>query len=510
MPTRRILLLDANRLTAYRWHLGSAEHEAGFAADEAGMASFREYLGGHRSSLFYLLADVAEESFQVEEIPFVRGRDRASMIKRKLAQYFYGTPLVTAISLGRSSEGRRDERLLFSGLSGYPQFEPWLLAMRESETQLVGIYAMPLVVADALSRQVANTAQVLVVSITRAGLRQTFFDRGQLRFSRLSTVATDSSEQVALACAGETNKILQYLSGQRMIGRDATLPTLILAHPADFAAIGGRCQNSDKLTFQLLDLAALCKQHGLGKPPRDSRADELFLHGLVRRKPRQQFAPPEERHFYRLWQVRFGLRAAAAGILGVCLLAALGEGLRYHGLSNQQEELTAQIELGHRQYDGTLAMLPKLPISPENLRAVTDRSDLLARRSPGLEPALVHLSHGLDQVPKVELVSLDWRLADRADAGDNSGQTATGKTAGEGSYVLVDVQAQLPLAMAGDYRAQIDTVNDLVGALKTDGYDVRIQALPFETESGKLLKSDTPSTTRVDPPKFAFRMVQKL
>jgi hypothetical protein len=508
MPTRRILLLDATRLTAYRWQIDGVLREADFAPDEDGMVAFRTYLLGNRGSLFYLLADVTEESFHVEEVPFVHGSDRTSMIRRKLSQHFYGTPLSTAVSFGRSREGRRDERLLFSALSGYPQFESWLLTMRECETQLVGIYAMPMVVADSLSRQVANTGQALVVSITRAGLRQTFFDRGQLRFSRLSPIVTDAKEQIAQACATETTKILQYLTGQRMIARDAALPTLILAHPADFATIGDRCQNSDKEAFQLLDLVALCKQHGLGKPPGDSRAETLFLHALVRRPPRQQFAPVEDRHFYRLWQARFGLRAAAAGILAVCMLVALGGALRFYQLSDKREDLATQIEIGHHQYDSVLAGLPKMPLSPDVLRAVTNRSDLLALRSQGLEPALQHLSHGLDQVPKVELTSLDWRLADRPDGSDAA--SAAGKNATDGSYVLVDVRAQLPLSMVGDYRAQIEVVDRLVAALKTDGYEIQIVAQPFETESGKVLKSDMASRARLEAPRFAFRMVEKL
>ena len=508
MPTRRILLLDAAHLTAYRWQLGSAQHEADFAPDEAGLTAFRAYLRDCRGSLFYLLADVVEESFQVEEVPFVRGRDRAGMIKRKLAQYFYGTPLATAIPLGRSSEGRRDERLLFSSLSGYPQFESWLQAMRESEAQLVGVYAMPMVVADVLRRQVGDLAQALVVTVTRAGLRQTFFDRGQLRFSRLSPMATDASAQVALTCASETNKILQYLVGQRLIARDASLPNLILAHPTDFAVFGEHCQSTERSTLQYLDLTASYKQHGLAKPPADSRADELFLHGLVRQTPRQQFAPPEERHFYRLWQVRSGLQAGAAIAFAICLLATLSEGLKLHQFSGHQEDLAAQIDAGRRHYDSAMATLPKAPLSLEQIRAVTDRSDLLVRRSPGLEPALQQLSRGLTKVAKVELLSLDWRLADRADAGGD--QAAANRNAGSDNYVLVDVQAQLPLAVAGDYRAQIDIVNELVEALKGGGYDIRILALPFETESGKVLKSDAAASVRAEAPKFTLRMTEKL
>jgi hypothetical protein len=510
MPARRLLLLDATRLTAYQWHLGSTQHEADFPPDETGLAAFGEYLQGHRSSLFYLLADVAEEGFQIEEVPYVHGRDRDSLIKRKLAQYYYGTPLATAVSLGRSSEGRRDERILFSGLSGYSQFEPWLLTMREVETQLVGVYAMPMAVADAVARQVRDVGQALVVSVTRAGLRQTFFDRGQLRFSRLSQIASNSIDEVSVTCATESEKTVQYLAGQRMIARDAPLPTLILAHPSDFAAIGNRCRNTEKSNFQFLDLVALSKQHGLTRPPADSHAEELLLHTLVRQTPRQQFAPPEDRHFYRLWQVRFGLRAAGLGILALCLLATMNEALKVYNLSERQSILKAQIEIGNRRYDSILQTLPKIPISTENLRAVTDRSDLLARRSPGLEPALQQLSRGLARVPKVELTQLEWQLANRADAGRGAKETQADKSSGDGSYVLLDVQAQLPLAMVSDHRAQIDTVNSLIEALKTDRVEARVVTLPFETESGKLLKSGAESATQIEPPKFAFRMVQKL
>ena len=69
-----------------------------------GHAAFAAYLRRHRSSVFHLLADFAEEGFQYEVIPFVRGGDRTALVHRKLNQFFYGSTLATALSLGR--EGR--------------------------------------------------------------------------------------------------------------------------------------------------------------------------------------------------------------------------------------------------------------------------------------------------------------------------------------------------------------------------------------------------------------------
>lgn len=152
MPQRRALFLDANRITAYAWQGGRIQSEGYFAGDVPGLEAFSAYLKTKRSSLFYLLADVAEEGYQIEDIPFVQGNDRKALIERRLSQYFYGTPLATAVSLGRDKTGRRDEKMLFSALTRPQFFEPWLATLRQSETRLAGVFSVPLILAPALCR----------------------------------------------------------------------------------------------------------------------------------------------------------------------------------------------------------------------------------------------------------------------------------------------------------------------------------------------------------------------
>jgi len=82
-PRRRLLLADANHLAAYRWHGGTLNTEARFRADDEGIAALSAYLAQQRSSIFYLLADVPEEGFQLELIPYVQGADRAILISAR-------------------------------------------------------------------------------------------------------------------------------------------------------------------------------------------------------------------------------------------------------------------------------------------------------------------------------------------------------------------------------------------------------------------------------------------
>ena len=110
MPQQRLLYLDTNHLSALLWHGGTLHEEGHFAHDDAGVAAFSEYLAHHRRSNFRLLADVTDEGFQIETLPYTQGADRRALLARKLGQYFYGSPLSTAISCGREKTGRRDEK----------------------------------------------------------------------------------------------------------------------------------------------------------------------------------------------------------------------------------------------------------------------------------------------------------------------------------------------------------------------------------------------------------------
>ena len=515
MTARRLLFLDSTGLTAYRWQTGGPHAEATFTADPAGLEAFDEYLNQRHSSLFYLLADVADEGFQIEDLPYVHGSDRDEMLKRKLSQYFYGTPLSMAMSLGRAKSGRRDEKFLFAGLTGYPQFEPWLQTIRNAEAQLAGVYSVPLVLISLIGKAIDKTKPVLLMSVTRAGLRQTFFDNGQLRFSRLTPMATGMIGEVATACGTEAKKIYQYLAGQRLIARDTPLETLVLAHPTHFGIIGDRCESTLERQVQMVDLVAESAKHGLKEVPADSRGDALFLHLLARHAPADQFAPAPERRQFRLWQTRVALNGVAGGILAASLLYAGSQMVSHVELATANSLLQTEVDLGKRRYNGMLQGLPPVSISYDSLRVLTDRFEALAKRSPGPEPMLEHISLALNKSPKVDLTKLDWWIANSPDetpvagGGTTRPSTAGGPVTAGGGYAVVTIQAQLPLSMVSDHRSQLDTVNAFAEVLRGPDIQVQVVTLPFETESGKSIRS-TDASGLVDPPRFVLKMARKL
>jgi len=522
MTAKRILLLDGHFLTAHCWSGGHIKVEGEFGHKPAGLEALVEYLKKHRSSLFFLLADIAEEGFQMEDLPYVQGGDRTALLQRRLGQYYYNTPLSAAISLGRAPTGRRDEKLLFAALTRIETFTPWLDALRDAEVILAGVYSVPLVLAGCAPQLMTGNGPVLFVSLTRGGVRQSFFDQGKLHFSRLSQLATHSLDEIGRASVTDSAKIFHYLVVQRQIPSGVALRTVVLAHAGQIPQLRDYCLNTEELTFEFMDLATIARQQGLKDAPLDSNADDLFIHCLATKPPAQQFAPANERRFYKLWQIRFALTSAAWIVLGGCLLFAAKTGYGLHQLGGTIAATKALTATDSGRYNSILAGLPEISVTPDNLRVLMGRIETLQKRAPALEPLLVHLSLALNDFPRIELARLTWKIVDRLDGGGpkisvDANQRGTGVapavvTATEVNWAVIELQAQLPLSLVSDQRAQIELIESFVARLRDPGTDVRILSRPFDIESDKSLKSagEKGEAQPADVPKFALRIARQL
>ena len=511
MAAKRILLADGTGLTAHYWHAGRIKFEAEFSNEPAGLESLANYVKKHRSSLFYLLADIAEEGFQLEDLPYVQGGDRNALLQRRLSQYFYNTPLALAISLGRAKDGRRDEKILFAALTRPEALTPWLDTLRESEAILAGVYSVPLVLAQFGTQVLGGEGPVLLLTLSHGGVRQTFFDQGKLHFSRLSQLATRGIDEIGRVCASDSAKIFQYLVAQRQIPRGSALRTVILAEAGQVRTLQDYCQSSPEIQFEYVELGASAKKLRLKDAVEDSSADSLLIHCVASKPPAQQFAPASETRFHRLWKVRSALTSLAWIALGACLLFAGKSALRVAELRDQIELIRLAAAEDTRRYDAILDGLPKVNLTPDNLRALTSRYDALQKRLPALEPMLVHLSHALNENPRIELGRLTWRLADSPDGAANAGPARPIAANNAGGWVVVEIEAQLPLVLVSDQRAQLALIDSFAARLRTAKTDVRVVSRPFDIESDKSLRSTGDArAVSTDVPKFSLRLARPL
>lgn len=482
MARHRVLCASAERLTAWVRSGRALRIDAGFAADEQGCTGFAAYLSQHPDCDFTVLADFADEEFELQDIPAVRGGDRRTLVARKLEQIHFGSSFRTAVACGRRRDGRRDERILFAALPQAPALARWLQLLERADVAVAGIASMAQLAEWLPSLRAQPTPHRLVVTTTRAGLRQTFVENGRLRLSRL----TPSADEAALpaACAAEVERLRQYLAG-RTLADDAVLPVTVLGEARQLERIQSECPDTGQLRFDYIDLRDECARAGAPNLPSAAGAEALCVHLLMRQRPTEQFAPPSVRRGFILRRAERTLHRAAAASLAVGLLTGGLQWVEAGQVGDASALLAARVAADTRRYEERLGALPPLPVPAERLRAVLDGYDELRRRSPPPTAAYRLLGDALVEFPQVFVERLDWKLE-----------------AGEG--VELELTGSLPPAVAGDPRGQLDVVEKLRQRLEaTPAAGVRILTSPFDTDPGKPLASNATAAQR---PKFSLRI----
>lgn len=487
MTRRHVLYLDATQLVAYRWRAGNVTERARFPTSADGHAAFAEFLRQRPDGLYLMLCDLGDESFVSEMVPFVRGPDRSALIRRKLSQLFFGTPLACARSLGRGRTGRRDEQILFCSLTRPATLEPWLAALRSAEVALSGIHSVALASEPVLERMRLTEGQTLLLHISAAGVRQSFFESGRLRFSRLTPLTALSSNDLPRACAEEARRLHPYLLSQRLITRNTPLSVRVLVPPARMDEFAPACRATDALQFDLIDSQQAAKRLGLRPAPDDLFCETLFVQALMHRPPAEQFAPAAERRFFRIWQTRFALRAAGSVALAACLLMATHSTLDRIELRQHSERLMDEARRAENARRDIIARLPPTPVPLETLRVVHERSLQLEQRSTGPAALLGTLGTVLERYPQVHVEQLEWKLA--GIGAPSSGPT----TSAAGALPPVEAQLILQARLPGEYGARQRSALELVDALATDlgresGLQASVTRQPFDLESGQVLR----------------------
>lgn len=491
MPARTLLYLTATKMVAYGWHAGQLVMEGAFDATTAG-SEFVAYLGRRRSNLFSLLANVADEGFQVDSIPFLRARDRHAVLERKLGQFFLNAQLTTTVPLGYEKSRRKNERVLFAALTNKAMFEPWLAAIDSAEVRLEGIHSLPLVAARLMERLHAPRDRLLLLTAQDSSIRQTFFSRGHLQFSRISPLTNSSIVGLAQAIATETAKTQQYLLSQRLIARAEPLTVRVIAHPQAIPALETTCTGNETLRFEFTSLLDVAQKIGLKTPPSDSRADLVFLNTLAASPPAQQFAGAPLRKEYRLWQIGNGLRAAAAAVFVACAVLVAKSAFDLHQLGQQAAELRAAAASAEQRYHALAATFPPVPVSNDALRSITARYQEYARLLGGPAPLYAAISRALDAAPQVEIDAIDWTISEAPPKPPAQQETTESAT----------IRGSLRMARNSNPRELLRTFEGFVAALKANGQlTVTIKQQPFDVGSEKLLKSSD-SARDSDAPKI--------
>ena len=491
MKNSRLLYLCANHLTAFRWHSGELTGEGEFATTVDGQQQFVDYLAQHRRSVFAILANVTEEGFQIETIPFLRGPDRQAIIKRKLGQLFFNAALTASMSLGYAKTQRKDERVLLAALTDKAFFAPWLDAIANARVALSGIYSLPLLAPSLLRQLGIGGDPCLLLTVQDQSIRQSYLEKGQLFFSRLTPLQNSSVAGIAQGFSAEAQKLQQYLVSQRLLARHHSIDVLLLAHANDFKAIEQSCSDSATIHYHLLDIEDCAKRTGLKIAPPDGHCEQLFLNLLVRAPPRSQFADDAQVHGHHLQQLRAALYGAGAAVLLVCLLFSGKLLLGARTVNQQTATLDSEATQARARYGEIVETFAPIPTDHETLRRIVDRYLALEKMSATPVGLYREISRALHDAPAVEVDGIDWQA-------DDDSETAI-------------VRGTLRLGGNASARRLLAAFNLLVESLKANPkLQVAVLQRPFDIESAKSLKGSDITVEDDQPRSFILQIIRKI
>ncbi|WP_171013634.1 hypothetical protein [Chitinivorax sp. B] len=377
-----------------------------YQADEGGLATFSHDVAAQRDARYAVLVDVAEEDFIVELLPHVTGRDHRALMARKLQNQFRGIRYANGWVQGRETEGRRDDRVLFSGIINPDLLDRWLNVLDQHQVPLVGIYSLALLCTSLAKRLHHDDDHVLLVSIqAENGVRQCYYRQGELKFSRL-TLSRDHDELMVEHIIGECTRTRQYVASLRMINRDTPLHVLVLADEDHQHDLAGLPPDTEEFTYQLIDPTAVARTFKLSAAA-DRNLVQILLR-LIQRGWRNHYAPPERMRHLRLWQARRALLAAAGMCLGVGVAVAGWLLADAHDLERRRTELVPQA-LAAEQRARSLQVITG-EYDPSIMRQVVERIEQLRRTWPVMNDRWQALSMALDQSLDLRLHVMEWTV----------------------------------------------------------------------------------------------------
>lgn len=531
MSDRRLIYFAAGAHQVYLWRGGKLALEATYAPDDAGVDAFRDFAKLHPKSLYYVLADLAGEDFHDEMIPSLRGADRQAVIERRLAQRYRDTRLAATISLGPVSVTgeRRNERLLLASFTNTQQFSPWLDALSDAGAKLAGVYSVPLL-APALAARISGkvglkSSRIFVVSLNSAGLRQSYLEDGKLRFARLERTVEMGSEALSAFVRSETLRLMQYLSSLRVLPRDGPPITALVVSPSGQREIFERSLPSDtRVTFRVVDLAEAAGFAGVKAAP-EVGAEQLYLHLLAKRPPKDQFARGEDRRGYVFWQLQRGVIAAGAIGMAGCLAFAGYKWLDVIGIRGETELQRRQAQSAEQEYQRITSTFPVTQTTTENLKITVNEFRTIAAQSASPGPSFANLSKALEQFPQIELDTLTWRV-DRPGAAEkkanapaaavptsaaSAGAAPQPGNLGPRDFVqILEISGHVSATQRSDYRAVTAQVQRFADALAAQSYEIIRTQLPFDTTSEGTLSGDIGSSESGEDPRFTITVAKRV
>lgn len=192
---RYVLLLQADKASAFAF--GRAEFGAAviFNNDAAGQENFTRYLQERQHSLFSIVLDSKDEEHHLDAIPQLSGADHRRLLKKVSARHFPGN-LLSSIAVDKKKHSVDNVcSVTVSGLPPNHDCEAWLKLLKRASALMVGISSLSLL-GLAIHKVSGHHTSLCVLQVAYNDFRMMAYHNSRLIICRHVTVAEDSGAEL--------------------------------------------------------------------------------------------------------------------------------------------------------------------------------------------------------------------------------------------------------------------------------------------------------------------------
>ncbi|MHB1083789.1 MAG: monoheme cytochrome SoxX [Thiobacillus sp.] len=401
---RLILLATPLQIGVLDWRPGHMHWLGEFSASAAGMAAFREIMVKRAHLPVLLVVDTVDEDFRSEIMPHVQGRARDELLARKLKQVFRNARFTGAWRQARETTGRRDDRYLLAALTDVDWLIPWLSVLQRERIPLSGITPLAMACQHLLAKLRVQEPHALLAYRLHNSLRLSYYHNGLLRFSRL--ISSDIPTQLPGNAADEISKTQLYLTGQRILPREARLHVLLLDPSGQLDSAQVQLNADPAFSTRLIDLPSLARALRIPDDFLTATPEVAPLAAIAGEAVRLDLAPPELllRHTEFCW--RRGLNMAAGMVAAIGLTLGATYWLHAQGMQDQVLLVQAEAQRGDARHAAIVRNFPALATRPDQLGLTLALATQLNRASLDVNALFTLLGSALTTHPGVVVKAL--------------------------------------------------------------------------------------------------------
>ncbi len=493
-------------MVAQEWNGRKLNSSVYFEPDEQGLDLFRAYLESLRSEPVRLLLDLIEEEFRQVTIPLLRGADRQNIIERNFTKLFRNSGFRNAISQQVIRKGRKEERLLFTGLTNQELLKPWLEMLEATRTPLVGILSLPLISESLVNEFETNHDCVILVSQqVPSNLRQSVFIKGKLVLSRLVPIASFYQGDYAEDVIRDIEGTQRYLVSQRLIDRNDTISVQILTNKRHYDKLVIKCESGGTFDYQIHNINELIEKEKLEVSEEQDFSSVLFCYQATQKSFPNHYAGTAERKYFYHYIARLLARFTAIGLVTASLgflAVSIAKGMLYDSTIHEMQLLEQKYvskfnQLNEHKIDSDISTSDM-----KNVIQTVEKINKNYLRSPNQMMAMI--SQDISLFNDMRATSFDWFVADSIDATEPTPQASKVKDKkarrgrrgnvrrkGKQLFEIVRLDGKL-LNFDGDYRYALSLVNDLEDTMIISGKykQVEITRRPLNVAPSESLAGD--------------------